>query len=1034
MARVLDTSASTPFVGRVRELAQIRQALARARGGAGSVVLVTGEPGIGKTRLVEEAFGGHRGPLAWGLCAAGDGAPAFRPWIDVVRRITDRPVFPAWGDAAEEVRPSADARPDRGTSAEVSRFRLFERVTDVLTAVSGDDPAVVVLDDLHRADEDSVRLLQFVGAEVRRLPCLVVGTYRDTDLDPEGPLATALADLARAGPQLQLAGLSPTEIGHLATAVLAAEGSGGGEVLPGSELHSRTGGNPYFARELLRLTEADGLLRAPRGSTPLPGGVRAVVHRRLARLPQPTYDLLSWAAVTGPTFEVDLVAAAASLPVAGVLAAMDPAVDARMVVPVDEQRLAFAHDLVRETLLGSMGLAGRSARHWALGCALAAVAGEDHERVTRAAAHLVAGVTAGDVATAVSWAVRAAERSRSMLAYDDAAAWYARAVATRRRAVAGDEGEGRLLLELGAARLDAGRPQKAREAYLAAAELARTRGDGEQLADAALGLGAGLPGIEVPLFDQVQIDLLEEGLAALPGTDSSRRVWVLARLSVALAFVADHDRRRRLSEEAAEMARRLGDEVGRAYALVAWCDAMSGPDDVKRRLDVARDVTRVADAAQLRPLALLARRFQVVALLELGRLAEAAVEVERFHRIAEGLRRPLYLWYAPLWRGTLAMASGDLQEAARWTAEAERVGASAQSENARVLVAVQRFVALRHERRFDQAAALAAELMADAPGVAAPESLVGSLVMADVVTGHSDRARRRADAIVAQGLRAPRADSEWLPDLAQLADAAIALRHHGLAALVHDALQPYASLFVVEGIGAAVCGSVAHYLAGLSALLGRGSDAAGLADVATRLHHGAGLVVEPPPLVPGAAAPAQQPADGQAMLRREGETWALRYEGTTVRVRDSKGMRDLAVLLRAPGRAVHVCELVGMPVTATAEDLDATAVGAYRRRLADIDKDLGGADAGGDVGRAAALQAEHDFITAELASALGLGGRPRRSGDPVERARKAVSARIRESIARIGVHHPGLERHLTRSVRTGTWCAYSPERPVRWRG
>ncbi|MFP5370987.1 MAG: ATP-binding protein, partial [Actinomycetes bacterium] len=165
MARVLDASASTPFIGRVRELREIGQALGRARAGNGSVVLVTGEPGIGKTRLVEEAVGDHTGPLAWGLCAADDGAPAFRPWIDVLSRFTDRLVVPAPGRAAENLDAFTGGHPHRSTSADASRFRLFEDVVDVLAAASRDDVAVIVLDDLHRADVDSVHLLRFVAVQ-----------------------------------------------------------------------------------------------------------------------------------------------------------------------------------------------------------------------------------------------------------------------------------------------------------------------------------------------------------------------------------------------------------------------------------------------------------------------------------------------------------------------------------------------------------------------------------------------------------------------------------------------------------------------------------------------------------------------------------------------------------------------------------------------------------------------------------------------------------------------------------------------------
>jgi hypothetical protein len=1039
MARLLRDSTSATFVGRVHELAEIRLILDRAARGRGGVLLVAGEPGIGKTRLVEEAVAQHTGPTAWGTSVAGHAAPAFRPWTGVLRQWADERTLAAAGSAAEDLRRLADERDDRPAPADASRIRLFDGVVQVLVTVGRDGGAVAVLDDLQWADEDSVGLLRFLTTEIRHLPVLLLGTYRDTEVEPDGPLAAALPDLARAGPHLTLSGLSPAELAALAASVLDDQERRDGTrpVIDaravGPVLHRRTGGNPFFARELLRSPRPEFFLDERTTDHRFPGGIRAVLSRRLARLPQPTHDLLSWAAVAGSTFDVDLVAAAARCTPAEVLDALDPALATRIVVPADGHRLAFAHDLVRETLLQLSGSAARTARHWALGEALAGNAGEDHERITGAAAHLVAGVAAGDTATAVRWAVRAAERSRSVLAYEDAAAWYGRALATRRRSSAGDEEEERLLLDLGSALLDAGRLPDARDAFLAAAALARTRHDAERLSTAALGLGAGLAGFEVPLFDQVQIDLLEEALAALPEADSAQRGWLLARLSVALAFVADHDRRRRLAESAAAMAERVGDEVLRAYALAAWCDTVSGPDDVDRRLAVAGDVVGIAEAAGLRPLAFLGRRLRVVALLERGRLQEAAVEVQSFDRVAEALRQPLYRWCPPLWRGTLAMAAGDLQRVERFTAEAERIGASAHSDNARVLVAVQRFIRLRHERRLDEAAGLAAGLLADAPAIAAPESLAGFLVVGDVVMGEPDRARRRADAIVATGLRTSRADSEWLADLAQLAEAAVALRHERLAALVHDALRPYAELFVVEGIGAAVCGSVAHYLAGLSRLLRRDGDAAAYADLATALHRSAGLVLPAPPITAGAAT-ALTEMEAAPVLRREGEVWALSYAGATVRIRDSKGLRDLAVLLRAPDRAVHVCELTGTPVASSGEDLDATAVAAYRRHLAGLEEEIAVAEADSDVGRMDALRAERDFIAAELASALGLGGRPRRSGDPVERARKAVTGRIRDSISRIATAHPELGRHLAHSVRTGTWCVYAPERPVRWGG
>lgn len=1027
---MLVTETTDAFVGRDRELGVLLGSLHRAVGGEGRVVLVAGEPGVGKTRLVEEVVKRHDGAVAWAACPQAAAAPPFWPWLQVLRACTGEEAMAAL--AGTDVRPLPETWAQGDVASDRSRFRLFEGVTSVLAAAARESPLVVVLDDLQWADEASIRLLQFIGGEVRRLPLLVVGTYRDTDLEPSHPLVEAVADLARSGPHLTIGGLGPDELVALIRSIVGSADDIDEQL--GAVLHVHTGGNPFFARELARLLDADGRLARGqlRGRELVPGGVQAVVGRRLARLPQPSYDLLSWAALVGTTFDVALLSAAAGCDPAEVLADLDPAIVARMVAPVDVGRFQFVHDLVRETLELSSGAAERAARHRALGASLAATVGDDVGRIARVAGHLVAGAVGGDVDEAVRWAVRAAERAGAVLAYEDAAAWYDRALTTRRTVAAGDAEEISLLLALGSACLDAGNLPAARDAFVAAAGLARARGAPEQLAAAALGLGAGLGGFEISLFDQVQIDLLEEALGALPGEDTSLRAWVLARLSVALAFVEDSNRRSQLADEAIRTARRVGDDVALAHALAGWCDVFSGPDDVDRRLAAAHEVVALATASGQRPLELLGRRLRIVALMEQGKLIDAAVEVDAFERVADVLRQPFYRWYVPLWRSTLAMTAGQFEDAARWTDEAARLGELAHSENAEILVAVQRVVRLRHEARFPEAAEVVARLLADVPDIGAPGSVEWSLLVRDVICGETEVAHRRADRLAAAGLRSPRADSEWLANLAQLADASVALHHQGLAAAVYDAMEPYAELFVVEGIGAAVCGAAAHYLALAAGVLHHDGEAARFASLAEQLHRAAGVFVPPPPLRP-AGETAREPASPDvAAFRMEGGVWTIVYGGTTVRLRDSKGLRDLAVLLRSPGTAVHVTELTGAPMTATAADLDTTAVAAYRRRLLDLEEDLAAAEADHDTYRSEKLRVEQDVLIAELTGALGLGGRVRRSGDPTERARKAVTARIRDSIARITEAHPRLGRHLANAMRTGTWCSYEPEEPVHW--
>jgi hypothetical protein len=202
----------------------------------------------------------------------------------------------------------------------------------------------------------------------------------------------------------------------------------------------------------------------------------------------------------------------------------------------------------------------------------------------------------------------------------------------------------------------------------------------------------------------------------------------------------------------------------------------------------------------------------------------------------------------------------------------------------------------------------------------------------------------------------------------------------------------------------------------------------------------------PPGHVEDRDAGDEQPAASVNVFRREGDYWSVSFDGRTVRVRDLKGMRYLARLLADPGREHHVLDLVaaetgsgaqvdssraaGLPRAAfgdAGEGLDAQARDAYRRRLAELDDDIEQARAIGDAERAAQADAERDFLVRELARAFGLSGRERRAASASERARVAVTRAIRQAITRIAEHHPQLGEHLSRTIRTGTYCAYVPD-------
>lgn len=1003
-------------------------------------MLVAGEAGVGKTRLVEEVTRRAGGRVVWARCWDGDGAPPFWPWQQVLRCVLA-------GREGDELRTrtspdhltEASRLLEEGTAAAlaaVARFRVFDSLTQVLRAAAVRQRLVLVVDDLHSADEASLRLLEFLGRELPGSRLAVIATYRDTDLTDTHPLTRCVGELATVARHVTLGGLTQEELARVVRPVLEHDAALD-EVVP--VLHRLTAGNPFFVQELVRLLQSERRLAdVGRFRPSMPGTVRAVLVRRLARASQTTHEVLAAGAVLGLDFDVALLATVTGREPAEVLTALGEAARMRLVAetPGLVGRFGFTHALVREVLYDEMGVTLRARLHSKAGEAMER-RGFAERQLAEVANHFVrAAPGGGDVEKAGSYATQAAVRARRLLAHEEAAGWYERSLELLHLQGPVDPGrEGDLLLALGECLVAAGDRSRARDAYVRAAALARKPGGEFQLAHAALGLGSGVGGFEVAPFDRTQIDLLEEALARLPNEDSPLRARVLARLSIALSFLESEERRLTLSEQAVAMARRVGDPSVLGYALAAHCDAIAGPDHSEAREREAREVIALAPAPGDDPhLELLGRRLLVVALLEQGRLAEADVEIDAFERVADRLREPLYRWYVPLWRGMRALTRGELEESSAWCKEAAEIGARAHSDNAAMLTAQQKWLRLRALGRFTDASRLLEDAFApyfeQAGGIAIA---AGSRLQA----GRLEEARPLVAEWAGSLTGRPRDSAEWLPEMATLAEAAVALDDPGLAEVVIGQLRPYANRFVVDGIGASVPGSVAWYLARLCPVLGDNAQADAFEAQAREAHARAGITAEPPPLVARrqssvpTAVPVAEPYG--AALVQDGDTWVLIYAGRSARLRDSKGLHDLAKLLARPGDAVHVADLAGT-VTAQVTDsaLDATAVAAYRARLADLEAEVAEAEANNDIGRVSRLLEEKDFLVTELAGSLGLAGRRRRPGDPVERARKAVTARLRDTIKRITKVHPLLGRHLTNAVHTGTFCSYEPEQPVIW--
>jgi hypothetical protein len=576
-----------------------------------------------------------------------------------------------------------------------------------------------------------------------------------------------------------------------------------------------------------------------------------------------------------------------------------------------------------------------------------------------------------------------------------------------------------------------------------------------------LGVGSGPGGFEVPAFDRDQIALLEEAAAVAVGT---QRAQVLARLSVALSLDPDAVRRTRLSDEAIAAARQAGDPLALGYATASWCDVIAGPADVERRLDACREILACAAAVNDTRLELLGRRLRVVALLEAGLVHKADDEIAAFADRAERLGQVVYSWYVPLWRAMRAISEGRVAVADQLRREAERLGDLAHSENAAMLTSSQ-LTMLRSELGDPEALAFYEDVMVRWPGLAVMAR--PQLAYSHAMAGELERAR---DVLAAVDLTAYSIDalgSEWLPSVVGLAHAAALTSSCGMAATLYRWLVPFRGRHAIDGIGCYDMGSVERPLGMLAAVDGNTALAAAHFEAALRQHRRTGerllvagtlrdasqalndpamlgeaneiyaaLGVEPASSR-GAndSAPAREGSSGN-VFRREGDGWLVGLGGTTRLMRNTKGMHDLARLLARPHAEVHVLDLVAEGPTVRSDTpgdpIDGAARDQYRARLVEIERDLADADDRADIGRSERLHVERDALIAELTSAYGLGGRARRRSDSAERARSAVTQRIRDAIGRIENADPDLGGHLRRAIRTGTFCVYAPEQPTAW--
>ncbi len=656
----------TPFVGREAERAELRRLLDQAAKGHGALAMIGGEPGVGKTRLAEELMAEarqHDMTALIGHCYEMEGAPPYIPFVEMVE--AGARLFPpetfrdALGESAPEVAklmpelrrlfPDIPSPPE--LPPEQERRYLFNGMRDFLARVGRAQPLLLVLDDLHWADDSTLLLLQHIAQQLQEMPVLIIGTYRDVELDVARPLAQTLEELLRQrlAQRIALRRLPQDGVSAMLRALSGQE--------PPQPLvdvvYSETEGNPFFVEEVFqhlaeegKLFDAKGRWRSDLevGELDVPEGVRLVIGRRLERVSEECRRVLTSAAVIGRDFSFELLEELSEADTDTLLDAVDEAERAQLITAAEdgpaqtgarmgEARFRFAHELIRQTLVSGLSLPRRQRLHLRVAEAMErAYPRQVEEHAADLAHHLFQAGAAADPEKTAHYLTLAGEQALGAAAFEDALRHYEDALSLQ----APEDGKRRadLLYKRGLCLRSLGRWEEAladwRQALAAYEEL----NDAEAVARVCyqlseqLGWGANWAEAE---------EVARRGLAALGEETSGDRCRLLGEAGLNLVLGGDYEPGSRMLRYAMEMAEELGDPhllglvLGSKASIHTWYlqpqEAVDPGLRAIERLRSAGDLWNLADTLWN----------TAYSLLSLGRFEEASKLLEEAEPLAERL-------------------------------------------------------------------------------------------------------------------------------------------------------------------------------------------------------------------------------------------------------------------------------------------------------------------------------------------------------------------------------------------------------------
>ncbi|HEX7719076.1 MAG TPA: AAA family ATPase, partial [Woeseiaceae bacterium] len=1008
-------------VGRDAELRTVAAALSELEQGRGQCIFLSGEPGIGKSTLARLAAAASENrdiPVFWGFAWETGGAPAYWPWTQLLRPMVERftpgvELIDKLGQVLPETAPNRNLQ----LQPEQARFLLLEAVRALLEFIARQTPVMLVFEDLHAADSDSLQMLQHVAKHLRSMPVLVLGTFREVDARASVDTAP-LWKIVRDAEVLKLGRLAEDDVRQY----LQGTGSAVDDDFV-RRLFDATAGNPLFVEELTEMLSKQSPFNTP--SMRLPATVQQVIGQQLGQLPEATCDVLATASVLGRNFNLPALAELVGGDPHVLTGAMRTALEADIVTSLSTERWEFTHALYRDVLYQDLEPTRREMLHRSRAETLRRrIDAGESERWAELATHLDA--AGGDFRNKAIRAWReAGRRATARLAFDEAVRSFQRALQTFGDGPRFPPAERyALILDLASALLtkgdvDAGR-QLCREAYTIACAL----DDAGLMSEAALTYGSV---IVVAKVDRELVAMLQESLGRLSDKDIVTRARVSARLAAAMQPAIDPSEPMRMAWDAISLARSTGDERVLYDVLKSAVSALMDFAAADERVPLNREVAGLARRFGDIPGEFRSNLRLMIDASELGDRAMMDDIIETCERISNRIRLPHYQWRVASARAMQVMIEGQFAKASEYLDQAEQLAGEAGDFSALLTISIQRFVILYdwdspQATRFEAIERQLSEVFATMPDA----EIYARPVFASYFyrSGKTEAGRSITDEHLIQRIFA--GGDRFC--VARLGEVAVMQGDLALAARVLRKLRPYESRCATMGLmGTHWAGPVAYTMGILCVALERYDEAAAHLDAAldiarrmraqpiiARIYEGKATLAE---RLGDTATARRYAAESDAIARRlhlrptrvepldptsapdvaasdidsdrfsmrvEGDVWTVRFRNRSALVRDSKGLQMLARLIAQPDQDMHVLDLTGGGSEVInggdgGPALDDQARRQYRERVRELEEELDEASELNDQGRMDAIRNELDFIARELSRAFGLGGRERRS-------------------------------------------------------